>query len=317
MKTTDIKRCLLAADSGGSKTEWRLLAPDGTSKTMATTPGMASLHDGILPVEEIASSANAALGNPTPAIIYLSLGGPNVDEIQRTLAKTWPDSRIVVEREASGALIASCGGFLHCDAAVLAGTGVTAVGFGADGAFRYAEGWGPVFGDIGSGGGIGLQTVQTFLRGVDGTDSSGRLPELFADITDGLNIKEFAGRMELKRRINAMTRKDLAALAPRTAALAAEGDAVAERIIDASARAMAELAGAVSPNGGTILMLGGLFKLGEDYRERCRKWLSELRPDCQWKWDAGISMGKLAAARAIQLSGTEITTEIWSRIINE
>ena len=317
MKTTDSKRSILAADSGGSKTEWRLVAPNGTLVNMATTPGMASLHDGMLPVEDIASSANAALGNPAPTILYLSLGGPNVNEIQKTLAKTWPDAQIVVEREASGALIASCGGFLQCNAAVLAGTGVTAIGFSADGAFKYAEGWGPVFGDVGSGGGIGLQTVQAFLRGVDGTDESGRLPELFADIANGLNTKDFAGRMELKRRINALSRKDLAALAPRTAALAAEGDAVAERIIDNSAKAMAELASAVSPKNGTILMLGGLFKLGEQYRAKCRQWLSELRPDCQWKWDAGISLGKLAVARAIQLSGIEITSEIWSRIINE
>ncbi len=317
MKTTDTKRRLLAADSGGSKTEWRLVSTDGSICHIATTPGMASLHEGMLPVDEIALSADDALGKQSPEIIYLSLGGPNVDEIQRTLERLWPNARIVVEREASGVLIASCREFLHCDAAVLAGTGVTAVGFETDGDFKYAEGWGPVFGDFGSGGGIGLQTMQAFLRGVDSTAESGRLPELFVHITAGLDIRSFAGRMELKRRINALSRKDLAALAPRTAALAAEGDAVAARIIDDSAKAMAELASAVSPKNGTILMLGGLFRLGEQYRAKCRKWLSELRPDCQWKWDAGISLGKLAVARAIQLSGTEITIEIWSRIINE
>jgi len=53
MKTIDSKRRMLAADSGGSKTEWRLVAPDGTLVKMATTPGIASLHDGMLPVEDI------------------------------------------------------------------------------------------------------------------------------------------------------------------------------------------------------------------------------------------------------------------------
>ena len=232
-------KLFLSADSGGSKTDWRWLDSEGTTVQRIVTAGMASLHAGMMPVEECVRKVAEAMPGVSLGGIYFSLGGPNVEEIHDALTKAWPNTVISVGREASGELVESCRHFVKCDGVVMGGTGVTAVGFQSDGTRRFAEGWGPVFGDFGSGGWIGLTAAQTFLRGVDGTVDAGRLPNLFAVFTEGLDISNFTGRMELKARINALSRRELAAFAPRVMALADNGDNVAHGIISVSANEMA------------------------------------------------------------------------------
>lgn len=308
---------LLAADSGGTKTEWRWLTPAGETVKKIVAAGVAALHPGMLPVTDIVRESAAAMSGTVPAEIYFSLGGPNVDEVRNALEKVWPGVPLTVEREASGDLIGSCRKFLHCEAAVMGGTGVTAMGFPPDGTRKFAEGWGPIYGDLGSGGGIGLQAVRTFLRGVDGTDEAGRLPELFLHQIAGLDLSVFTGRMELKERINALTRRDLAALAPQVMALAVQKDTAAEKIIDQSAEHMAKLAAAVTPKEGTVLMLGGLFQLGENYRERCAEALHRLRPDCRWLWNEHYSIGAFAAAKVLMQHKIKVNESIWRKILDE
>ena len=307
---------LLAADSGGSKTDWRFLATDGKCVKHTVTGGMASLHPGMLPVEEFARIAKAALPDADLRHIYFSLGGPNVDEIKTTLTKVWQHVPVTVEREASGDLVDSCAEFLNCNAVVMAGTGVTAMGFFPGNQRRFAEGWGPVFGDLGSGGGIGLLAVQKFLRGVDGTENSGRLTELFAGEAKDLELTAFSGRMELKNRINLLSRKDLAAKAPEVCRLAESGDDAALSIIKESALNMAQLAAAVAPENGNILMLGGLFNMRKFYRDMCVRALAQLRPDARWLRDEKISIGVMASAKVLQLYGVKIDNELWEKLKN-
>ena len=308
---------LLAADSGGTKTEWRWLTPAGKTVGKNVTAGVAALHPGTLPVQTILREAADAMPGVAPAGIYFSLGGPNVDEVRNALETVWPGVQPTVEREASGDLIESCRDFLHCQAVVLGGTGVTAIGFPSGGPRKFAEGWGPLYGDFGSGGGIGLQAVQIFLRGVDGTAESGRLTELFRKQVEGLDLTVFADRMELKARVNALTRRELAALAPQVMELAVQKDAAAERIMEQSADCMAALAAAVAPSGGTVLMLGGLFKLGETYRTGCVEALHRLRPDCRWLWNERFSIGAFAAAKVLMQNQFEVNESIWRNILNE
>ncbi len=317
MKMSDKNILLLAADSGGSKTDWRFLDAKGACVKHIVTGGMASLHPGMLPVEEFARIAKAALPDADLRHIYFSLGGPNVDEIRETLSKTWQNVPVTVEREASGDLVDSCAEFLGCNAVVMGGTGVTAMGFFPDGSRRFAEGWGPVYGDLGSGGGIGFLAVQKFLRGVDGTENSGRLTELFANELKGLDLTAFSGRMKLKERINLLSRKDLAAKAPEVCRLAESGDDAALSIINESALNMAQLAAAVAPDEGRILMLGGLFKMGEFYREKCVEALKKLRPDCRWIRDEKISIAVMASAKVLQLYGINIDKSLWEKLKDE
>lgn len=309
---------LLAADSGGSKTDWRYLNCRGETVKKITTPGMAALHAGTLPVKQYAQIAYDAMSECKVKRIYFSLGGPNVEEVKACLQTVWRDSIISVEREASGDLAASCMDFLQCNAVVMGGTGVTAMGFNADNSRNFAEGWGPVFGDHGSGGGIGMQAVQIFLQGVDKTADAGKLNGLFAAQLDGLDLKKFADRMELKRRINELSRKDLAALAPQVMSLAESGNPAAAKIITQSAQYMAKLAAAVAPDGGgNVLMLGGLFKLGAAYRQQCIEELQSLRSDCRWQYNEFCNIGAMAAAKVLMLEDIKVDKNIWNKIITD
>lgn len=315
MKTSELCEPLfLAADSGGSKTVWRYLNASGEIIKEIFTPGMASLHSGTLPVIEYASEAKAAFADAAVESIYFSLGGPNVQEITETLQNTWRDAAVTVEREASGDLAASCMDIWRYNAVVMAGTGVTAMGFNADGSRNFAEGWGPVAGDFGSGGHIGLTAVQTFLRGVDKTAEAGRLSELFADMLVGLEIKKFTDRMELKKRINSLDRRALAALVPKIMQFASEGDEVSENIIEQSAEYMAQTAAAVAPENGIVLMLGGLFKSCEFYRELCRMKLAELRSDCCWLWNEQCNIINMASAKVLILNNINVNSTVWENI---
>ena len=105
---------LLAADSGGSKTDWICLTQDGTIVKRFTTPGMASLHADMLPIREYIQLCCKELQNFPVKAVYLSLGGPNTDEIFNNLKQTFPDAVVLVEREASGDLVAACMEFLQC-----------------------------------------------------------------------------------------------------------------------------------------------------------------------------------------------------------
>ena len=308
---------LLAGDSGGSKTEWRLLSTDDGVRSVFSLRGMAALHPGTLPCADIAKETAAHLpAGCAPSLVYLSLGGPNVDEVRAALRSVFPEAEIRVEREADGTLLAQVADLLDIQGAVLGGTGVTAVGFHGS-TRRYADGWGPVFGDRGSGGGIGFEAVRTYLAGVDGVADAGRLGELFAVQSEGLDPAAFSGRMELKRRINQLSRRELAALAPQVKRLADSGDAAAARIIAEAAEAVGGLAAAVLPSGGRALWLGGLFRLGADFRAACEAALERRRPGegCRSCYDERLSLGKIAASAALRLGGVPATDPLFEETL--
>ena len=296
------EQMVLSGDSGGSKTDWRLLTLDGKVQQRFTLDGMAALHRGLLPCTDIARVA-ATRCAVVPQLVYLVLGGPNEDEVREALQAAFPASRVVVEREAEGSLLEFAAETLDFQAVVMAGTGVTAIGFDANGR-RYAEGWGPTYGDRASGGGIGTEALRLFLLGVDRLETSGRLPELFSRELEGVDTATFAGRMELKKRIHMLSRKSLAALAPAVMRLAEEGDQAASRIIAETADRLGAIAAVVVPDGGRLLWLGGLFRLGESFRNACETALRKRRSKdgCSGYYDERISLGKIAAVRALSLS---------------
>ena len=158
-------KTVLSGDSGGSKTDWRLWDEAGRLRSRFTLDGMAALQPGTLPCADLAREAARRCGIE-PQLVYLSLGGPNEEEVREVLKAAFPRSHVMVEREAEGTLLAFAAEVLEVQAVVMAGTGVTAIGF-ENGRRRYAEGWGPVYGDRASGGGIGKAALQLFLQSVD------------------------------------------------------------------------------------------------------------------------------------------------------
>lgn len=263
----------LAADSGGSKTLWTLVAAEGEQVFECRTEGLGAVREGLLPVQgTVEKAAEAMKRYGSPQGIHLSLGGPNTQEVFSALSRAWNGVPIQVEREACGDSILYAAGFLDCSAVVMCGTGSTAVGNTEKGR-RYAGGWGPVYGDGGSGGGLGSDALRLFLRSVDGLADVGAVASLFAAQTHGLDVRKFEDRMELKRRALQMTRRELAALAPALYALSVQGDTTAQMLYRQAAIQVAEMAYSVSDNdaNANVLLCGGFFAEKPAFVETCRE----------------------------------------------
>ena len=143
---------------------------------------------------------------------------------------------------------------------------------------KYAGGWGPAYGDGGSGGGLGQDALKLFLRSLDGMADIGRVGELFAPLTAGLDVTGFFGRMEAKSRALAMSRRELAALAPEIYKLAVGDDTVALELYRTHAKEIALLANSVSDNSEdyTVLICGGFLTDKPLLLDMCREELSKL-----------------------------------------
>lgn len=272
-----MKKVFLAADSGGSKTIWSLIEEDGNELFSTVTEGLGAIKEGVLPIRETVEKAAKSINSVVlPMGIHLSLGGPNTSEVLNALKKQWMNIPIQVEREACGDSILLGAEFLGCSSVVMCGTGSTSVGNTKKGRC-FAGGWGPIYGDGGSGGGIGSDALKLFLRYLDGMEDIGELSVLFNNITDGLNINEFSGRMEAKQRVLNMSRKELASLSPRIYDLMEKGDDTCEKLYDKAAKEVADMAYSVSDNeqGVKILLCGGFFRNTPIFLEKCKKIFSQ------------------------------------------
>lgn len=284
----------IAADSGGTKTDWLVFDRSGKILLTHRSSGLAMVNSGLLDYNLFVEE-NVVLQPFAPRAVFLSLGGPNINEVTEFLQKFFPNCRVEVEREANGNMILFAAAYFKCNAAVMIGTGSTAMGR-IDGKIVYAGGWGPAYGDDGAGGGIGFRALRHYLRSLDGMESPGELNQIFQHLFDGLDIKTFAGRMELKARALKMNRRDLAQLVPALYDLSENGDEVTSALFDNAAYENAKLAAAVTPEkgAGAILGCGGFFKQGVKFRERCEYYLHLLRPEQQWVWQLDFSPVKAA-----------------------
>lgn len=280
-------KLIVTIDSGGSKSDFLLLDSTGDRLGRATAPGVASPRPGMLPVLESLRRGLDQLGDAArePALVFCSLGGPNTAEVENTLRDIFPDARIVIERESTGRMVLSCAPRYHAAAAVLCGTGSVAFGQLAENApVRLSGGWGPIYGDEGSGGGLGTAALKRLLKAVDDGTVEQFLPGCFPTLPRPPADCGFVERMAFRDKVFALTRAQIAAEAPRIAALAAAGDAIALELLEHEATAIAALATTVTPPqpwGGhdAILALGGFFRSGEIFHAMCDAALRPLRPD--------------------------------------
>lgn len=311
-----MEKMYLAADSGGSKTLWRLVDDSANVISEFTTMGLGAVEKGVLPVAEEIEKAYMILSEYREISgIFMSLGGANTAEIEEELKKQWKDEKIKVEREASGDAVLFGASFLGASSAVMCGTGSVAVGNTRSGR-KFCGGWGPIYGDGGSGTGVGTDAVKLYLRSIDGLCEAGRLTELFADKESGLDISDFYGRMELKKRIISMSRREIAALAPKIYLLSLKGDKVCLELYRKAAREIAIMANSVSDEGGKILLCGGFFANKPEFLDMCRDEFSKLCKSLEMIYDVNFSPIVSSVLAVLKLCGIEITKEIFERAMN-
>ena len=299
----------LAADSGGSKTVWNLIDELGKTVCSCRTEGMGALP-GVLPVRETVQKAAEQLhGNP--AAIHLSLGGPNTEEVRTALEQWWSGIPIKVEREACGDSILLAAEFFGCTAAVMCGTGSTAVGM-KNGSRVYCGGWGPVYGDGGSGGGLGSEALKLYLRGLDGLEDLGNFAKIFQFLQNNLNILNFFDRMEVKNRALSLSRRDLAALAPAIYTLFEEKNRAATALFEKAASEVAAMAEAVSDPNGAVLLCGGFFAEKPKFLAACQeKTKRKLVYKSEFSPIIGVELSLLKE------NGINLTDELFATILEE
>nr|WP_227371028.1 N-acetylmuramic acid 6-phosphate etherase [Mycobacterium fragae] len=240
---------ILAVDLG--KTSCRAAA-GGRRAEGAGAPGLAT-PGGVRAAEAAILAVARELG-PAHEVIVGAAGALAAPDAARALGDALLAS-LRAERVAvtSDAVIAHAGALDGQPGVVLiAGTGVVALGIGADGALRTADGWGPWLGDEGGGAWIGAAGLRAALHAHDGRGRS-------TTLLDVARARFGAPETWSAQLTNA------AALASFAPDVLAANDAAAQAIISAAAEALAATARAVGD--GPVAMVGGLAG-AEALRER-------------------------------------------------
>ncbi|GAA3796266.1 BadF/BadG/BcrA/BcrD ATPase family protein [Sphaerisporangium flaviroseum] len=280
-----------AVDGGQSGLRMRWL-PDGRT---GTGPGYVHVSDGVEAVIRSVRLAAHAAGEGTAhaaarervAVACLGLSGITLD------AGTSPVLAAGVARVLGAEEVRLCGDMVTSHAGALpegygvvlaAGTGVVCLAVDADGSWHRVDGWGYLFGDAGGAFAIGRAGLVAALRARDGrgpaTALAGALDE------------------DLTRLYTSPTlTKDVARLAIRVLACAAEGDPVASAIVEDAAADLADTIGAaVAFLRGTgevpVACTGGVFAAGEQVFGPLRTRLA-----------AGVPRARLGPAAGSALDG--------------
>ena len=230
----------LGVDGGGTKTEFLCIDEDGR-ELAATTTGT-TYHaeigeaEAVRRLEEGLAAICARIGQPTSAITHAFFGLPAYGEDRDV------DPRM---HAACGALLGhdryTCGndmvcgwaGSLGCDDGINIVAGTGSIGYGERaGVSARAGGWGEVFGDEGSAYWIAIQGLAAFSRMSDGRAAKGPLHERIAT---ALSLQHDLDLCERVLGTKAMSRGEIAALAPLVSQAAAVGDATAVTILKAAA----------------------------------------------------------------------------------
>jgi len=229
----------VAIDAGGTKTqcwvadETRVLAiaTGGTVKLMSVGEEVATKR-----LQELVRSAaiEAHVGPDEITRTCMGLAGVGADNVRQWGEKTllaMVSGKVAVLGDEAIALEAAFQG--GPGVLVIAGTGSNVIGRCSDGTRLTAGGWGPVIGDEGSGGWIGLEAVRSALRARD----RGVPTDLLAEIQGFWGLKSLG---ELVAKANHSSRTNFAELTTVVASGAEHGDPVALRVLERAGEDLAE-----------------------------------------------------------------------------
>jgi N-acetylglucosamine kinase-like BadF-type ATPase len=163
----------LGIDGGGSKTTLLLVdAEDREIQRVQTGPtnwlsigkerARAAILEGLSRLAarpEVVCGGFAGAARPEGAAFYTD-----------ALKSAFPNARIIVKSDAFVSYIGALG--ITPGVLLIAGTGSIAIGRSPDGSMLRAGGWGPHFGDEGSGFWIGREAVRAALRSMDRNEAS-------------------------------------------------------------------------------------------------------------------------------------------------
>jgi N-acetylglucosamine kinase-like BadF-type ATPase len=175
----------LGIDGGASKTAFVLEDESGKILGRAETGPSNWLSSG---KEEAGRNISAGIRqlNSVPDVVGCGFAGAGRPEglqfYKDSLSALLPAAQIFVETDAFISYMGAIG--LEPGVLLIAGTGSIAIGRRADGTMIRVGGWGPIFGDEGSGFWIGREVIQTALRAND----AGEEAEFVSSVCERLQL---------------------------------------------------------------------------------------------------------------------------------
>ena len=225
--------------------------------------------------------ASAELSDTVPRVLYAGVAGTGREAeqmaLQDALSRREIADEVVVETDASIALADAFGD--RSGVLLIAGTGSIAFGRGPAGMLARCGGWGPVFGDEGSGTWIGHRALSVVAAAHDG-----REPEttLTGAILTAAQVNEVE---QLIPWAIAADRETMAALAPSVFAMAMQDDVRANSIVDMAVeelvlhvRALARQLFVDDRAAFDLALTGGLLHKGSLLRKRLERRLRGAVP---------------------------------------
>ena len=289
---TDEAPLLLAADVGNSKTDVALVRGDGA--LLAAVRGPTASHQavgleaGCEALDALLRQARAAAGldpaaRPGADLAVVCAAGADFPDEERRLASLYERRALATEalvrNHTHAALRAGTVG--GGGAAVVCGAGINCLGRAPDGREARFPALGPIAGDWGGGGALGMAALAAAVRARDGrgprTALEQRVPARFGhrrpvDVT----LAIYRGRLDEDRLLD---------LAPDVFAAAGEGDAVARAILERLADEIVAMAVAalrrlhLLRRRPAVVLAGGIFRTDDaPFLERIRDGVTRIAP---------------------------------------
>jgi glucosamine kinase len=304
---------LVGVDGGGSKTRVMVGTAEGEVLTTldgpksAVAPGQAARSADV--IGELVTQALAEIAQPgavLPRVLYCGVAGTGRDEERKALHAALDAKELAEE-----VVIDSDGMIAMYDALedragilLVVGTGSIAFGRSPAGEIVRCGGWGPAFGDEGSGGWIGRRALSIVAASSDGREPPTALlfPILAAtQCEDVQDLIPWAAAADARA---------FASLAPVVFTTAAAGDPRANALVTLAAeelvlhvRALARQLFTDERAAVTVALSGGLMDRKSPLRKRLEQRLKSAVPGAQLRSEDVLpARGALrAAARRIRL----------------
>ncbi len=257
-----MSRIAVGVDAGGSKTAVTYSLDGSCKGVWYGDSGSATLRGAERVSDTIAKTIELALDGALPDAIFVGAAGAGRDNVARTirgaLESRFGGARVEVRDDAYIALRAAVP--RGNGAVLIAGTGAIAYAE-KDGVGFRSGGYGYVFGEPGSGFGIGASAIDRLLRAYDG-----RAPrDAFAtELETALGVRSLE---EILRQVygDPFPVRAVAAIAPLVLDLAGRGDRTAGKIIQQAAAELTDILKAAIKSAGLagsdapIAFSGGLL----------------------------------------------------------
>jgi glucosamine kinase len=287
-----MRELVAGVDGGGSKT--RLILATETGEEIASVeggssamrPGEAERAGATIADLMRKALSTAGILDSVPTILYGGFAGVGREEERRDLEnelnRLGVAEEVVVDSDAAIALVDTFGdgpGII-----LLAGTGSIAYARGIDGTFSRCGGWGPVFGDEGSGAWIGRRALGIVAAAADGREAPTALTGSILTAAEVNTVEEL-----IPWGIAAST-TTIAGLAPVVIAAAAAGDPRANALVALAAeelvvhiRALAVRVFGDERATIPVALSGGLLQKGSLLRKKLEQRIRSAVPGAQLK----------------------------------